>query len=238
MQGVESRDWYYNEFRHVGLDYNSAEEVETYEEEFGENTDRSDEIEELVDILELDATKSVLDIGTATGSLALELAKLCKQVYAIDISEPMLVCARKKAERFGLDNIEFSHAGFLSYQLKDNTLDAVFSKYAFHHLPDIWKFVALKRIFASLKPGGRFFLKDAVLSVDIHEFYDFADDWVSTMDELFGDKGTEAAVLYFKEEYPTYVWVIEEMLKRVGFNVVEVSSAPEPHTAFICTKPS
>lgn len=237
MQGVESRDWYYNELRHIGWDYDSAEEVRLYDEDFGSDTDRSDEIEELIQALALTSTSTVLDIGAATGTLAIGLAKLCRQVYAIDISEPMLESARDKVKRLGLDNIEFVRAGFLTYQHADNDLDAVYSKYAFHHLPEHWKFVALKRIFAMLKPKGRFFLKDAILSIDIHGFYDFADEWIQKMGESFGDRGTESAVLYIRDEYPTYTWIVEEMLKRVGFVIDSVDSQLGLHTTFVCSKP-
>jgi len=237
MQEPESSDWYYNDLQHIGIDYGSAEEVELYEDEFGEGADRSDEIDELVEALELTSASRVLDIGTATGPLAIELAKLCKRVYAIDISEGMLECARGKAERLGLDNIKFVHAGFLSCRFEDDSLDAVFTKYAFHHLPDHWKFVALKRIFAMLRPGGKFFLKDAILSIDVREFYDFADEWVATATEAYGSRGTEAAVLYVRDEYPTYDWIVEGMLRKVGFNIDKMESAQKMHTTFVCSKP-
>ena len=31
MLNVESRDWYYNEFKHVGVDFESAVEVKSYD---------------------------------------------------------------------------------------------------------------------------------------------------------------------------------------------------------------
>jgi len=237
MSRIESRAWYYNDTKHIGIDYSTDEEVQFYENEFGEKADRYDEIKELIEALSLSATSVVLDIGTATGPLAIELAKQCKQVYGIDVSEGMLQCARSKAEKLALDNVEFIHSSFLSHQFEDNSLDAVFTKYALHHLPDHWKFVALKRIFALLKPGGRFFLKDAILFIKIHDFYDFADEWVSSATEAYGERGTEAALLYIRDEYPTYVWIIERMLKEVGFNIEKMETIDKMHTTFICAKP-
>ncbi|MCL2808104.1 MAG: class I SAM-dependent methyltransferase [Coriobacteriia bacterium] len=237
MQEFTSRKWYYDDRIHVGIDYGSAEEVRLYEDEFGQGANRSDEAKELIDALRLTNTSTVLDIGTATGTLAIELAKLCKQVHAIDISEPMLECAKAKAKKLELSNIEFVYAGFLSYQYADETMDAVFTKYAFHHLPDHWKFVALKRIYDILKPGGKFYLKDAILSVDIQEFYDFADEWVALATKGYGQRGEEAAVLFVRDEYPTYVWIVEEMLGRVGFIIDQNETQQKMHTTIVCTKP-
>ena len=49
---------------------------------------------------------SILDIGCATGELALALAKKRHQVEGIDLNENMIKLAREKAERLGL-NTEF-----------------------------------------------------------------------------------------------------------------------------------
>jgi putative AdoMet-dependent methyltransferase len=51
-------------------------------------------------------------------------------------------------------NIEFVHAGFLTYAHRDEAADAVVSRMALHHLPDFWKVVALDRVRALLKKGG------------------------------------------------------------------------------------
>jgi SAM-dependent methyltransferase len=116
-------------------------------------------------------------------------------------------------------------------------LDAVITKFSLHHLPDHWKFVAVKRIFDMLKPGGKFFLKDAMISADINDFFDSADYWVSATREMSGDKPAEATVLFIKDEYPTYSWIMEEMLKRVGFSIDNVNILNSLHTIFVCSKP-
>jgi ubiquinone/menaquinone biosynthesis C-methylase UbiE len=45
----------------------------------------------------------VLDIATGTGSLALALSRYSKHVTGIDVSEPLLACARDEARRVGSD---------------------------------------------------------------------------------------------------------------------------------------
>ena len=237
MSDFRTRDWYYNEFQHVGVDFENTEEVRKYDDEIGKGINQSDNCKEIANALALKATDSVLEIGTATGRLAIDLSYICKQIYAIDISESMLVFAKEKAEKLNIKNIEFVKAGFLSYQRENNSLDAVITKFSLHHLPDHWKFVAVKRIFDMLKPGGKFYLKDAMISVDIQDFYNSADEWVSATKEYSGDKPAEALALCIKEEYPTYSWIMEEMLKKTGFNIDVMNVINGFHTIFVCSKP-
>ena len=48
---------------------------------------------------------SILDVGTGTGALAIDLAKQSSaEIVGIDISEEMLSLGRKKIRHLGLDN--------------------------------------------------------------------------------------------------------------------------------------
>ena len=237
MTGIETRDWYYDEFQHVGVDYENLDEVRSYDDEIGKGINQRDNCKEIVDALGIKATDSVLEIGTATGRLAIDLADVCEHVCAIDISESMLAYAREKAKKLGKDNVAFIRAGFLSFQCEENTLDAVITKFALHHLPDHWKFVAVKRLYDMLRPGGKLFLKDAMISVDIHHFYESVDEWISSTQKESGDKPAEALTLFIKEEYPTYQWIMEKMLEEVGFHIDSMSSLYGLHTTFVCSKP-
>ena len=98
----------------------------------------------------------VVDLGTGTGQLALAVAPVCARVVAVDVSPVMLEALRVNVGQARLDNVEVVEAGFLSYQHQGQPADVVYSRYALHHLPDFWKAVALQRIHAILRPGGRF----------------------------------------------------------------------------------
>ena len=50
----------------------------------------------------------------------------------------------------------------LSFAYQPNSYDLIVSEFTLHHLPDFWKAVALARIFAALKPGANFYLRDIV----------------------------------------------------------------------------
>ena len=56
----------------------------------------------------LNASSVVLDYGCATGSIALEIASMAKEVHGIDISSNMIEIARRKADERGIKNIAFT----------------------------------------------------------------------------------------------------------------------------------
>src|SRR5260370_35131843 len=58
--------------------------------------------------------------------------------------------------------IRIQSAGLLSFAYEPNSYDLIVREFTLHHLPDFWKAVALSRIFASLKPGASFCLRDIV----------------------------------------------------------------------------
>jgi putative AdoMet-dependent methyltransferase len=96
----------------------------------------------------------VIDIGSGTGTFAIQVAQRCAIVYAVDVSKAMLDRAQSKAAEAGVSNIVFHHAGFLTYEHNEAPVDAVVTTFAFHHLPDFWKGIALKRVHGMLQPGG------------------------------------------------------------------------------------
>lgn len=96
----------------------------------------------------------LLDLATGTGSVALEFAARACVVTGVDLSEPMLVEARRKAADRGLD------VQFLCCDLQDLDLPAQFDHAVclYDSLNYILAPGALKRAFAAvrraLKPGG------------------------------------------------------------------------------------
>lgn len=79
----------------------------------------------------------VLDIGTGSGRLAIELAKAggCDfDIVALDISENMLVRARENARQAGVDGkIEFIHGTASELPFPDGYFDMVVSYASLHH---------------------------------------------------------------------------------------------------------
>jgi len=77
----------------------------------------------------------VLDLGTGTGALALRLADGADFVVGRDISAGMLDQAREKADRRGVENVEFGEGRFREPNV-DRAVDVVVSNFAMHHLDD------------------------------------------------------------------------------------------------------
>jgi len=103
-----------------------------------------------------------------------------------------------------------------------------------HHLPELWKMIAIKRMYDMLKVGGKFLLKDAILSLDIkdvNDFYSFMDWYVQGTRDVLGDKSADATAINCKEEYPMCLCSIEAILKKVGFDIEKITI----HTGYLAT---
>ncbi|MDY6857482.1 MAG: class I SAM-dependent methyltransferase [Thermodesulfobacteriota bacterium] len=77
---------------------------------------------------------------------------------------PFYICSTKYF--FDRLNVEFYHAGFLTYEHASQPVDAVVTTFAFHLLPDFWKGIALKRLNSMLKPGGKLYIHDVIIEGD------------------------------------------------------------------------
>ncbi len=228
--------WQYNEMQQVGTDYADEAQVEAYDRRMQRLRDVKEETEAIIKSINLKKNGTILEIGTGTGSFAIEAAKHCEKVIAIDVSPMMLEFAQQKARIMGITNVEFKHAGFLTYDHTGEPPDAVVSQLALHHLPDFWKMIALKRIYQLLKNGGTFYLGDVVFSFPIEEYDYKIDNWIDTMKERVGIDFAEEAGKHIKEEYSTFDWIIETLLKKARFHIDKASYFEGFMAVYVCTK--
>lgn len=232
---MSSPIWFYDELNQIGTDYNSVQEVEEYDARMRKLRDISSEIEAIIKDTKLGRGQSVIDIGCGTGEFVIAAARRCKRVYGLDISSTMLEYTKRKIQKSGLANIELIKGGFLTYNHQDEPVDVVVSQLALHHLPDLWKAVALKRVYSMLKPCGRFFLRDVVFPSNIEDYHNYFDSLVTDIQPTGGDENARDMALHIKDEYSTLSWIMEGLLDSSGFRI-EHSSCNDLIAVYVCVK--
>ena len=164
------------------------------------------------DIVEKIGDGTVLDLGSGTGYLSIEIARRAPslQVYGIDLGREMVKIARRHAE--GVDNARFVFGNATNLPFKDNSMDLVVSAAASHH----WKTPRLvfDECYRVLKTGREAWIYDGCPEIfnnrsdrrKIHEEYGFLLSRLGHI--IFTLHG------FTKEEYQT---VIKDMLEQTAF---------------------
>lgn len=210
--------WQYDEFKSVGRDYGTQTEVDVYDASHADFRDIQAESNRVLDHLGIKRGDLVIDFGSGTGTFSIEAARRGAKVHAVDVSQAMLARAKAKAVEAGVSGIEFHHAGFLTYEHPADPADAIVTTFAFHHLPDFWKGIALKRIHRMLKPGGQLYLHDVIIEQP-NALANIA-NFIDKQQKAGGDFLREDAEGHFRDEFSTYDWVLDEMLGRAGFDII------------------
>ncbi|MRG88100.1 class I SAM-dependent methyltransferase [Salinibacillus xinjiangensis] len=102
-------------------------------------------------------TKSLIDYGSGTGLISLELADLVDSVLLVDSSEQMLEVAKAKISQKGLTNSKVLQSDFT--QEEPNLMaDIVFMSLVLLHIPDTKKI--LQALFNILNSEGKLIIVD------------------------------------------------------------------------------
>jgi|SRR5579859_2381314 len=223
-----ARDWYYNERRRLGLDSAVASIYDRHD-------DSDARARAALAMLGVEPGWRIADIGCGSGVLACEAALMGADVDAIDISPAMLALAELQARERKVA-IRTQSAGLLSFSYQPETYDLIVSEFALHHLPDFWKAVALARIFAALKPGSSFYLRDIVF-VSMPEGPERSvEQWADFNIKNHGFS-RDSVVAHMRDEYSTFGWVIERLLTDAGFTLTSVDYHAPLHGTYLLRKP-
>jgi cyclopropane fatty-acyl-phospholipid synthase-like methyltransferase len=212
-----NNEWLYNEFDQAGVTFKDRRDVEAYDSKQCTNLNQK---RALVKTLGIAAGANVIEFGCGTGALAVACAEAGARVFAVDISEEMLLKCAAYAKANQQSGIRTIHSGFLNYQHEGPKADFVLSQAAFHHLPDAWKGFALARINGFMKLQGILYVQDAVYCFEPAEMSACVQHWIREAPKRSGWSREEYA-RHVSREFSTFAWIVEELLRRTGFDIIE-----------------
>lgn len=98
--------------------------------------------------------------------------------------------------------------------------------------------MALNKIADMLRPGGLFYLWDAMWSFPPQELGGQLPAWIDAAARPAGQGFTrEMFETHVREEFSTFAWILEGMIERAGLTVVE-SNFPQPwHGELLARRP-
>ncbi|MBN1182595.1 MAG: protein-L-isoaspartate(D-aspartate) O-methyltransferase [Bacteroidales bacterium] len=79
----------------------------------------------MTEVLQLDSSKKVLEIGTGSGYQAAVLAEICKEVYSVELIESLSLNAKSVVEKLGYRNIFFKTGDGYKGWVEHSPYDAI-----------------------------------------------------------------------------------------------------------------
>lgn len=114
-------------------------------------------VEEVKKELQDSQSKSLIDYGSGTGLVGLELADMVESVLLIDSSEQMLEVAKEKITQRAIPNADVLHSDF-TQGTPDVKADIILMSLVLLHIPDTRKI--LQEMFTILNDGGKLIIVD------------------------------------------------------------------------------
>jgi SAM-dependent methyltransferase len=224
--------WWLDERAHAGDEHLDATYVSGYDRKAG--YDPAEDVEALRRH-GLGPGSTVVDLGAGTGTFACAVAPLCGRVVAVDVSPVMVAALQERVAGLGLANVAVVHAGFLSYEHDGEPADFVFTRNALHQLPDFWKAIALDRIAKLLCPGGVLRLRDLAYDFEPGEAGECIEAWFAgaVHDPTRGYTAADLAQ-HVRSEFSTWSWLLDVLLARTGFDVVERTYRRGAYATYTC----
>lgn len=224
-----SRAWYPDECVLAGPEHLEANYVAGYDAK------AALEVEPALELLRrsgLGPETTLVDLGCGTGLIAAAAASEGRRVVGVDPSPAMLELARSRS-----DAVEWVEAGFLSYEHRREPPQLVHSRHALHHLPDLWKGVALARLHDLLAPGGVLVLRDLVYDFEPAESDRRIEEWLAGAAPTAAAGWTRAELeAHVREEHSTFAWLLEPLLVHAGFEIREREVAGGIYATYVADR--
>jgi ubiquinone/menaquinone biosynthesis C-methylase UbiE len=118
----------------------------------------------LIDLISPPPEAHALDVATGQGFLAMALARVCREVVAVDLVGAPLAIAEKKRQELGLTNLRFEEADAEALPYGDARFDVVTCGWTFHQYTDPFRMLAeMHRV---CRPDGVVAIDDMTSSED------------------------------------------------------------------------
>ena len=172
--------------------------------------------------------KTILDIATGTGDLAINLAETdAEKIVGLDISDGMLEVGRQKINKKQLDSkIEMVLADSEDLPFKDNSFDAITVAFGVRNFEHLEK--GLAEILRVLKPNGIFVILETSVPTKTpfkqgHKFY--TKYIMSTIGKIFSKD--QSAYSYLSESASKFPYgeALNNILREIGF--IDVKDYPQ-----------
>jgi SAM-dependent methyltransferase len=220
----------FDEAAHAGPEHLDAEYVAGYDAKTRLDLDAA---LELLRRHRLGPETTLVDLGCGTGQLASAAASEAARVVGVDPSPAMLEVARRRS-----DAAEWVEAGFLTYKHEGDQPQLVHSRHALHHLPDLWKGVALARIHDLLAPGGVLVLRDLVYDFEPAEAPRRVEEWLAGAAPTRTEDWTRSELeTHVRDEHSTFAWLLEPLLAHAGFETLERDVRGGIYATYVCRRP-
>jgi SAM-dependent methyltransferase len=228
--------WWLEESSYAGREHFDERHARRYDAK--EDARAAEEVALLQGLGVVGAGCSVVDFGAGTGQFTLAAAQVCERVVAVDVSPVMLSRLAEKVDLCGASNVEVARAGFLTYEHSGPLADVAYSRYALHHLPDFWKAIAIGRLADVLRPGGVLRLWDVVYGFEAGDADRHIEAWIAETTSADVERGWTRAELaeHVRDEHSTFTWLLEPMIERAGFDIVEAEYDASVFARYVCRK--
>ncbi|MBU3822044.1 bifunctional demethylmenaquinone methyltransferase/2-methoxy-6-polyprenyl-1,4-benzoquinol methylase UbiE [Flavobacteriaceae bacterium XHP0103] len=168
--------------------------------------------------------KTILDIATGTGDLAIALASTnADKIIGLDISSGMLAVGKEKINKKGLsDRIEMVLGDSENMPFEDNTFDAITVAFGIRNFETLEN--GLKEILRVLKPGGCFVILETSVptKTPYKQGYNFySKNILPLIGRIFSKD--KSAYKYLSESASVFPYgeALNNILRKIGFISVE-----------------
>ncbi|MEH7121336.1 class I SAM-dependent methyltransferase [Neobacillus vireti] len=174
----------------------------------GHDPEYEDVFKDYNKILSTVAEKSagtVIEFGVGTGNLTAILNNRGINVYGIEPSEGMREIAQKK-----LNKVTLLDGDFLNFPQIDEEINTIVSTYAFHHLTDTEKDLAIQKYSKLLNENGSIIFADTVFPSELAKRERIRESRNQNFHRLADD---------LEREYYTTIPILQHIFEKYGFSV-------------------